>query len=478
MSAFDFVGAAYEAPSLTQDAQECINWRPEVDMTKPEGSRGVVALYPTPGFTLAAQLINGAVRGMHTVSGETMMIACVGVIVYSLDANMNITQIGTLLTNSGRIWIDDNGLQIYFTDGANRYACTIANPAGTFAPVTDGAFTGGSSLGVADNYFVYPEPNSQQWSASNQLATTTNALSFSSKDGAPDNIVALTVNNRYIYLLGEFSSEVWIDVGTFPFPFQRIPGSNTQHGCAAANSVYNLGESFAFLAKDDRGQGIVVQTQGYAFKRISTHAVENSLLGKVISDAIAYTYQIEGHECYVLILPTADLTWVYDLATGLWHKWMSLDIDQQFHRHRSNCATTFNGKVVVGDYENGRLYYLDNNVYTEANMPIRRLRRCQHLTSDLQRQFFEELQIQFQPGVGLQTGQGSDPQAMVRWSDDGGFTYGNEHWKTLGKQGKYKNRAMWRRMGWGRDRIYEVSMTDPVKAVIVSANLKATAGVN
>ena len=133
---------------------------------------------------------------------------------------------------------------------------------------------------------------------------------------------------------------------------------------------------------------------------------------------------------------------------------------------------------MVGDYENGKIYQLNNEVYTDNGNTIRRLRRCPHLVSDLQRQYFAEMQIQFQPGVGLQTGQGDDPQSMLRWSSDGGSTWSNEHWVTIGKVGKYNNRAIWRRLGWSRDRIYEVAVSDPIKAVIVSANLKAEGGEN
>ena len=132
----------------------------------------------------------------------------------------------------------------------------------------------------------------------------------------------------------------------------------------------------------------------------------------------------------------------------------------------------------MGDFENGKIYSLDNTVYTDNGSTIRRLRRAVHLTSDLQRQFFEEFQIQFQPGVGLTTGQGNDPQAMLRWSNDGGSTWSNEHWITIGKIGQYQNRAIWRRLAWSRDRIFEVVVTDPIKAVIVSANLKASVGDN
>ena len=200
-------------------------------------------------------------------------------------------------------------------------------------------------------------------------------------------------------------------------------------------------------------------------------------MNQTISDAIAYTYQLEGHEFYVVNFPSANITWVYDLASQMWHKWLSWD-GVQYNRHRSNCGAFFNNSYLVGDYANGNIYAVDNNNYTENGSTIRRIRRAPHITSDLQRQYFAELQIQFQPGVGLETGQGKNPQAMLRWSNDGGSTYSNEHWVSIGAVGKYKNRAIWRRLGWSRDRIFEVAITDPVKAVIVSANLKAEVGEN
>jgi hypothetical protein len=332
----------------------------------------------------------------------------------------------------------------------------------------------------------------------------------------------MVVNKRQIYLLGEVSSEVWIDVGSqipgiVSFPFQRIPGTSFQHGCAAPASVARLGEAFAFVAKDTRGQAIIGVMEGYTLKRISTHAVEQSLLDQTVSDAVAFTYQLEGHEMYVVTFPSINLTWVYDLATGAWHKWLYWN-GQQYTRHRANCGAYFNGQYLVGDYENGLIYAVDNAVYTDNGQTIRRLRRCPHLTADLQRQYFDELQIQFQPGVGT-TGLSvpslnrsyvsplviganeffyvpfnaiytigtnnqnanqttTNPQAMLRWSNDGGSTWSNEHWCQIGAMGKYKNRIIWRRLGWSRDRVFEVVVTDPIKAVIVSANLKASVGEN
>lgn len=412
---------------------------------------------------------------MRTVQGGTVLLAIIGNTLYSIDTLFNPTSVGTLLTSTGTIVLTDNGLAAYFCDGTHRYSYTYSGS--VFAIQTDGGFTTGGRSDVIDGFIVYNQPGTQNWGATSLNSVSSPALSVGKKDGAPDNMVSLIVNNREIFLLGEATGEVWVDVGTFPFPFARVPGTSMQHGVAAVNSVAPLGNSFAFVSQDKRGQGVIVVMDGYQPKEISNHAVTNSLVNQYIGDAVAFTYQLEGHEFYVVSFPTVDLTWVYDASTGMWNKWLDYSTGT-YHRHRANCAALFQGLVLVGDYQNGTIYALDNSVYTDNGNPIRRLRRCPHLVTDFNQQFFEALQIQFQPGVGLPTGQGSNPQAMLRWSNDGGSTWSNEHWKSIGLTGKYKNRAIWRRLGTARDRVYEVVVSDPVKAVIISANLKATSGDN
>jgi len=654
MPDFGFVGASYVAPSIYQDAQECINFFPEVDPTKQQGERGVIALYPTPGLTTQLVLPAGAeVRGLRTLSGGSQAIAVCGAYVYLLSSNLTPNIVGILNSNSGRVGLVDDGAYVYIVDGTYRYSWRITTPttaiftgsisgttltvtniqSGTIAigqvlygvgvsqetvitggsgsswtvnlsqtvsatlmnslnttsftgtitsgstnatltttgtaylgqtiqgstvpadtivtaigtptggnnvytlssntavssrtlyaldftvmPNNDGPFNGATSVDIVDNYFVYSRPSSQQWGSSDALSPISQPLSVGSKDGAPDNLVALIVDHREVYLMGEASSEVWVDAGLFPFPFQRIPGTSTQHGIAAQNSLARLGNSFAYVSRNLRGQGQIMQMNGYVPQRISTHAVEATLANQYIDDAVAWTYQLEGHEVYVVSFPTINITWAYDVTTGLWHKWLYVNNFNQYQRHRGNCSCVFQGMVLVGDYANGKIYELDNTNYTDDGNTIRRIRRAPHIVSDFQRQYFEELQIQFQPGVGL-TGLSQSPnlfiqapyiiaptatltipatqnlvlgiqntintltpttfpQAMLRWSDDGGSTWSNEHWVSIGQTGKYQNRAIWRRLGQARDRVFEVSITDPVNAVIVSANLKASGGEN
>ena len=618
MPDFGLVGPSYTAQSIYQDAQECINFYPEIDPLKQPGDRGVVALYPTPGLTPKIVFQNSQeVRGLRTVSGGAQLICVVGQYVYALTSTLTPTLVGQLNTTTGRVGITDNGINVYIVDGTNRYTWRISSPssavftgsisgttltvtavtngtiginqalfgigilpetvitalgtgsggvgtytinltqavsselmnsvnvgavvtgsiagttltvtavtsgtlyvgqtiqgstvtantmitalgtgtggAGTYTvstsqtvtsrtlyglnfaylPSSDGAFTGGTTVDIVDNYFVYSRQSSQQWGASNALSPISLGTSFGSKDGSPDNLVALIVDHREVYLLGETSSEVWVDVGAAQFPFQRIPGTSTQHGIAATFSVARLGNSFAYLSRNNRGQGVIMMMNGYIPQRISNHAVENTLVNQYIDDAISWTYQLEGHEVYVISFPTINLTWAYDIATTMWHKWLYTNNLGLYERHRGNCSAVFQGMVMVGDYSNGTLYQLDKTNYTDSGQNVRRLRRAPHLTADLQRQYFDELQVQFQPGVGTDTI--DNPQAMLRWSNDGGSTWSNEYWTSIGKQGRYKNRAIWRRLGMARDRIFEVSVSDPINAVIVSANLKGSTGDN
>lgn len=480
MPDFSFVGASYVAASITQEDQECINWYPEIDQTgaAPTG-RGVIALYPTPGLLLQVQPEISEVRGLHVLPGGQTMLAVIGMNLYSVDTSYNCTIKGALKTSTGIVSITDNGVGAYITDGLYRYSYIWGTS--TFANVTDGAFNGADVCNEVDNFIIYNNPDTNQWGCTDVGAVTSGALNFGSKIGYSDNIVSIIPDHRQVLILGEVYSEKWINVGAFPFPFAIIPGSSIQHGLAAKNSVARLGEGIAYLAMDSRGNATVVQWgANVAPARISTFAIENAIQGyAVISDAIGYTYSQSGHEFYMLTFPTADVTWCYDLSTQLWHKRAWRDpVNGVYRRHRGNCATLFNGDVVVGDFENGKLYTFSQTTYTDDGDAIPCVRRAPHMTADLKRQFFHDIQIQFQPGVGLQAGQGSDPQCILRWSNNGGFTFGNDHLLNIGKAGKYKNRAIKRRLGWARDRVYEVVVTDPVYRVIVSANLNASAGVS
>jgi hypothetical protein len=293
-------------------------------------------------------------------------------------------------------------------------------------------------------------------------------------------VVAINVDHRQLWVFGTDSTEVWYDAGLTGFPLTPIQGAFNEIGCVAAYSVAKLDNTLFWLGTDARGQGIVYKANGYAGVRVSTHAIEYAIAqyGN-LADALAYTYQQEGHAFYVLIFPSANATWVYDVATQAWHERAGFD-NGAFVRHRSNCQCNFGGNTIVGDFENGNIYKFNLDVYADNGGVQKWLRSWRALptgTNNLKRTAHHSLQLDCETGVGLNLGQGSAPAAMLRWSDDGGHTWSNEHWREMGAIGQYGYRTIWRRLGMTlklRDRVYEVSGTDPVKIAIMGAELFVT----
>jgi len=487
VSQFGFVGPSYEAANPLQDAQRLINWYPEID--KAEGAKTVIGLLGCPGLVPVNSSYSGEVRGAWVFPGNTRCLFIIGnqAVLAAVNApasgtaqaTFTFSTLGTLSTSTGQVGIRDNGPGgiVVIVDGTYGYVYTPST--NSFVKIADPAFLGSDRVVFIDGWLGFNKPDSQTfyvspvyWNGINPIDGTFFAL----KDSSTDRLVTHIENNREWWLIGERTTEIWVDEGGATFPFSRLQGSSLQVGCAAKHTVARTGNALIWLARSERGENMVVAAlPSYQYKVISTPAVAQAISKyAVVSDAHGYTYTEEGHEFYVLTFPTADVTWVYDLTTEMWHQRASFDqATGLFHRARMNCIVNFADQRLVGDYANGGIYQLTRSAYSDAGAPLVCVRRTPHVwdQADRNRVRHDRLQVEFTPGVGLASGQGSSPKAMLRWSDDGGFNWGNEHWTSIGAQGQTKNRAIWRRLGAARDRVYEARFSDPVQRDVVGASL-------
>jgi len=469
------LGSAYVARSVNAADNRMVNLFPEV---VPEGGKEPAFLQRAPGLTTLTTLGLGVeqVRGLWAL-GDYLYAVC-GNTMYKLDSSYTATNLGTV-AGTGPVSMADNGTQIFIAANGPSYIYNATTD--VFQQITDPDFPGAVTVGYLDGYFVFNQPNSQLiWVTSLLDGTAIDPLDFASAEGAPDNVVGIIVDHREVWVYGTNSVEVWYNAGTADFPLQRIQGAFNELGCAAPYSIAKMDNGLFWLGRDARGHGMVYRASGYTGQRISTHAIEWQLQQYAdMSDAIGYTYQQDGHSFYVLVFPNADTTWVYDVATQAWHEragWNNGD----WTRHRGNCQVFYNNETIVGDFANGNLYALRLDVYADNGSPQRWLRSWRALptgTNNLNRTAQHTLQLDCETGVGIVTGQGSDPEVMLRWSDDGGHTWSYEHWRKMGKIGQFGFRTLWRRLGMTdklRDRVYEVSGTDPVKIIITGAELGIT----
>jgi hypothetical protein len=465
-----FIGSAYRARSQNASPQKAINCFLEAGADSAQN-----ALYGTPGTVLRVTIGSGTIRGAIVSNSYAWFVS--GNTVYRIASDYTTLNCGTILTGFGNVSIAANDTQIIIVDGRSGYIVETAFnsvteisdpdfPRGvTQATYQDGYFiVAGNGTG---SFFINQTPN---------VGTVWNALDYASAEGSTDPTVAIISDHRELWLIGSDSAEVWVNTGNVNFPFERSGNVFVEHGCGAPFTLDKLDNTVFWLGADSRGAGIVWKANGYVPQRISTHAVEYAIQSySRVDDAFSFTYQMEGHAFYVLTFPTGNATWVFDVSTGEWHQraWLEPG-SESLDRWRPSCHVFFNGKHLVGDWENGNVYSLEMDVYTDNGNPIKRVRTAMTMSTNQLRQFFYKLQINMETGIGDLTT--ADPKLMLRYSNDSGHTWSNYQTCSLGAIGEYSKRAIFRRMGSGRNRVWEISMTDPVKFAVFSAVLELESG--
>jgi hypothetical protein len=446
-----------------------VNLFPEII---PEGGKEPAFLQRAPGMSAGITIGgSGPISAMltYTFGTSRYLVAVRGQNVWTSTNGAAFVSRGAIsaTTTDLLVTMAHNDTQVFI---ANRYNNTawVMNKA-TFALTQEaGSVFGPDNIAVAvcaylDGYFIFNQPESNRIYVSNLLdGTTIDPLAFASADGSPDLVRAIAVINGELWVFGQTSIEVWSNVGTTPFPFAPIQGSFNETGIAAIRSVATLDNSLFWLGKDSRGQGIIYRTNGYRAERVSTHAIEWQIQNySDISDAVAYTYQQDGHAFYVITFPTGNATWVYDVSTQAWHERGAWD-GVNFDRHISNCQAFYEGNTYVGCTD-GKINILSNDVYTEPGVTTRWLRSWRALPpgqNNLKRTAHHSLQIDCETGNDA-TG---ERNVELRWSDNGGHTYNSTpRTASLGAYLDYSKRVIFRRLGMTtelRDRVYELSGED------------------
>ena len=455
-----FIGGAYTTRSKNLNAQVCQNLYPEMDST---GGKSVLSLRGTPGFILWTDTGDGReIRNWILFSDD--IIAVIGNTVYQITLGKVSNSIGTIGTATGWVDLNNDGIYVSIFDSTGGWTWD----GGTFAAIADGDLPTPSSSTYQDGYhIVVREDTDEIYISAQDDPTSWDATDFATAEGAGDKLVVTRSIQRQLWLIGEKTTEIWYNSGE-SFPFTRNPGGFINIGCSAKRSVATIESHILWL--DDRFR--VVMNAGLQITPVSTYQIEYqiSLLDHK-EDAVGFCYYQEGHFFYVLSINNKTLC--YDISTGLWHTRASGGNDL---RELANCAIQFDNKVLVGDYENGKIYEYSLDAYDDAGITKRAIRASQVINNNQQRIFFNSLQLDMETGIGLAVGTGSDPQIMLDYSNDSGHTWCSARWGSLGKVGEYETRVKWNRLGSARNRIFRVTISDPVKRYIFGAYLDGVAG--
>lgn len=464
-------GGAYSNLSGNINAQTLINW---YVVPAGPGTRVKAGLYPTPGTTLIKAIGIGPHRGSIEHKGKAYFVSG-NEFIEMTTGEVFTTISGTLSTITPRIIMCSNGDfgdQILLVDGTYGY---IFNGS-TVAVVSDVDFPANpTSCVYLDGYAIITTANSGFWyiSSLNDFSGWV-ATQFANAEREPDNLVRAYVNGRDLVLFGDYTTEIGTNTGAFPFPFEMYPNGLMDIGLAARHSVATAGNNVMWLSQDRRGKKQIQIGSGTTYKPLSTLAIDYQISTySTISDAYAYIYSEYGMDFYQITFPTEGVTWVCNLtvyALDPEYAWFQKKTNGT--RHILGTHLYFNNKHYIGDYASPYLYSLDSGVRTDNGVAIVRERTTSIVATDINRRLRHySLELLFQPGTGLITGQGSDPQISVDWSDDGGNTWSNVRSADLGGIGQYDKRVLFHHLGMSRGRIYRLRASDPVKLVGVEGYL-------
>lgn len=495
--------------------------------------RTAVSVHGTPGLSAFVDFGDSPVRGIKNYNNLYYVVHRNKF--YSVNNAGTTVQLGTLNTSTGLCDMAFNGTEILVVDGTNGYLYNVTYntffqimlyASGTTTSATtnklvdsggdfvnDGVKAGmivrnttnltkatitavdsGTTLSLSadimgstedyeigdtfpdgattceylNTYFVVESDDMIRPSANND-GMTWDATEFAQAEDAPDGIVRVFEDHGELIIFGDETTEYWGVVDNIDFPFARIQGTSDEWGLAAKWSVAKCDNSYMYLAQNTMGQCMLVRSSGYTPIPIQDQEFHTRINNySTVTDARAFAYLLGGHPMYQITFPTAGETWLYDLSTDSFSELKSNKIT----RHRADLYVNFLNKHYVTDYENGRIYELTDDVFTDNGMPILRQLRSRHFFSkDHTELIVDRLQLVMETGVGLASGQGSDPQCMLRISKDGGHSWGNELTAPIGAVGDYIARVLFEDMGSARDWVFELGISDPIPVHMTGINV-------
>jgi len=439
-------------------------------------------VYCAPGLTRwDSGSFAGACRGLLTVTGNglfavlgnqfvqyttpdnfTVWGAIPGSDPVQMAYNMhNPPQIGIVTTQGGQYYVFDIASQT-LTNWAAPNDGLGNNPA-TF----NTSFPAPNSICFLDRYFLFGVANGQIWQSNLDDAATVQPAAFGYASTRPDGLVRVVAHRGALVQLGTRGLEIWEDVGTVPFAFSPIRAA-IEIGCSAAMSVGQTSEELLWV--DDKR--IVRQMQGSQPTRISNHGMERALeelTADQLSRVRGAVYWFEGHQFYSL---TSDLwTWEYDITTQLWHERRSLNSARWIANYSAQTADSL---AVFGNENDGRLFYIDGNSYTDTDNFFIMSAVGQMVHKFPNRLLCDCIDVDCVRGQGTVLGvpHTDNPQLMLDWSDDGGKSWQGGLTASMGTVGDTQLWVHFHKIGMieKAGRLFRFSASSPVLRGIMNVD--------
>jgi len=399
-------------------------------------SRAGDVLLPRPALSSYTTVGNGPIRGIYQQDGalDGVLFVVSGSGLYA-----GSTLLG-LIPGSGKVSMTASATQLLIASGTGLYLTDGA----TLTTVTFPDSAGVTTVAYINGYFLATRTDTQRfyWSAILD-GSSWDALDFASAERTPDDLVAVWIVSDQLWLFGKVSTEIWVTTGDLDIPFQRVDGRLFDVGCINKDTIAKLDNTILWEGNDFkvyRGDSVPM--------RVSNFSVEEST--QASSTTSAWTYPWQGNLFYALA--TSRGTQVLNIASGEWHEQASYDRTNW----RANVGVFTNGIVLAGDDEDGQIWELVDDEYSDNGVTIER-----RWTMMIDEATFVD-NVMLDASTGREPALGVEPLVECRMSRDGGETYGGYRQASIGQRGDFRKRIVWKRWGMVDDEgaVFDFRITD------------------
>jgi hypothetical protein len=490
MARIALIGGSYQSESPNADCEYTQNFMPEAIESGMGAS--AMALYRSPGTSLFVNLagMNAVYTGLYFQFGTTPRAFVIAQnlenqYLWEIFANGTAINRGVLgIANRAASMAVNNSQQLMACSSGTLWIFNLATNVLTQLDTTSGAVLIGpvQQIAFSDGFFIALIQNSQTLQVSSLLngsAAGWSPLNFTILSVVPDQITSILVDHREVWAWTQKQTIPYFDAGAPIFPYLPVPGGFIEQGLIAPASPIKLDNSVMWIGGDERGYGVAWRANGYVPTRISNHPIETQWQAfPKITDAIGYAFQDRGHSIAHWYFPSANKSFRYDVATGLWHN-VTYNNSGIQAAHSSRCHFMAFNLHLVGDWQTGNIYQMSAQFLTDNGNLIQRVRRGAPVAAELDFMHLDRFRVFVETGLGPQpplvdgNGNPRDPQMYYRDSRDGGHDWSDPMALDCGQAGEFRKLVEMRRLGRARWWCPEISMTDPIDWKIIDGFLDA-----
>lgn len=430
---------------------------------------GKIAVEGFPGLKLVSSG-SGADRG-DTVMAEVRYVIN-GSALYKESVSGARTNLGAVGGSDRAIFAND-GTNLYFTANNLLYKYDGA----ALTTISQSVVTNPSSIAYINRTFIITGDNGLFATSNAGDGDTYNALNYAEAETRPDPLLRAYEYSQLIYMAGSKTIELHRYSGTGNPPTTRQDTALVNVGIAGKHAITNTDQYLYFLGDDRKAYRCV----GASYKAINTSGISYIIESMAdASDCIASSVDIQGQSFVLFKFPSSGETLIYSEQNNYWTQLSSGTDKDATESWYGNSVTRCYEKNLVTDYRNGNTYELDADTYTDNGDTVLHVIVPSSFNAEsiggYGRIITKQMFINMQVGVGLASGQGSDPVFICQYSNDGGMTYAGDAWVDIGIAGDHTKRVQFDGFANGYEVRTRIMWSDPVPVTIWGGEIDIVPG--